>query len=312
MNHRIWRILVPCLVILVGVWISPPAQAGHSSTGTSISTEGHQPVESCDQIKVRFGDWGESMPMARAQEELKAQAVAGSPLVLSLSDSGGMSIESWDGKDYAITVCKAAGGSSESKAQQALDQVSASLDGRRFTAHGPVKGDWLVYLIVKAPKDAEMELSTENGGIDLAGVSGKISVKTDNGPISLKKCASDIRATTENGPISLSGGSGNFKLKAENGPISVSLPGGGWEGAGLEARTENGPLELKLSGGMRNGVRVESSGYSPMSCKAAQCSDARKSEDGSPRWIELGAQPATVKLYTVNGPVSIKSDSKEF
>jgi hypothetical protein len=298
-------------LILGAVMAASPALAHHSSTSTSISTEGHQPLERCDQIKVRFGDWGESMPMARGEEELKAPAVAGSPLVLALAESGGMSIESWDGKDYAITVCKAAGGSSDGKAQEALGQISVSIDGRRFTAHGPQKGDWLVYLIVKAPKDAEMELSTDNGAIELAGVSGKISAKTENGPISLKKCASDIRATTQNGPISLSGGSGNFKLKAENGPISVSLPGG-WEGAGLEARTENGPLELKLSGGMRNGVRVESSGYSPMSCKAAECSEARKSENGTPRWIELGAQPATVKLYTVNGPVSIKSDSKEF
>jgi len=170
----------------------------------------------------------------------------------------------------------------------------------------------VVYLLVQAPKDAEMELSTENGGIGLTEVAGKIRARSENGPIDIRKCSSQIRATTENGPISLRGGSGDFRLKAQNGPISVDLSGARWQGSGLEARTENGPLELKLPGGYQTGVRVEASGHSPMSCKAVECSDAHKSWDEDLRWIEFGAQPATVKLYTVNGPVSIKSNTKEF
>ena len=304
------RFLILAAIFLMVAAVSPGARAGDVST--SIDTEDDHPLERCDQIKIRFGDWGDSMPMARGEEQLKAARSAGSPRILELANAGGIRVQSWDGDDYAIQVCKAAGAGSSAQAKAALEEISVSLDGRRLVTRGPHGESWLVYLIVKAPRDAEMELTTENGEIGLMGVAGKIQARSENGPISLKRCSQQVRATTQNGPISLSGGSGDFRLKAENGPISVDLTGAGWKGAGLEARTENGPLALKLPGSYRTGIRVESTGHSPMSCKAAECRGARKDWDEDHRWIEFGSEPATVKLYTENGPVSVESRSVEF
>ena len=279
---------------------------------TTINTSDDEPMERCDQIKVRFGDRGHSLPTARSEQQLKVSRSEASPLILHLSEGAGMHIQAWDRDEYGILVCKIAGARTSEKAQQILDDIEASMHDGRLSTDGPESGNWLIYLIVKAPMKAEMELQTENGGISLMGVSGSIRASSENGPISLTGCSQEIRATTQNGPISISGGSGDIRLKAENGPISVDLSGAGWKGAGLEARTENGPLSLRLPGNYKTGVRVEASGNSPMSCKAAECRDAHKSWDDDLRWIEFNGTPRLVKLYTVNGPVSVESRSKEF
>lgn len=310
MKHWFPRFLILGLPLLLASGLAPGAQAG--SISTTINTSDDEPMERCDQIKVRFGDRGNYLPTARSEQQLKVSRSEASPLILHLSEGAGMRIQAWDRDEYSILVCKVAGARTSEKAQQTLDGIEASMHGGRLSSSGPEGGNWLIYLIVNAPKNAEMELQTENGGIGLTGVSGSIRASSENGPIQLTGCSQEIRATTQNGPISISGGSGDIRLKAENGPISVDLSGVGWKGAGLEARTENGPLSLRLPGNYKTGVRVEASGYSPMSCKAAECRDAHKSWDDDLRWIEFNGTPRLVKLSTVNGPVSVESGSKEF
>jgi len=310
MKHGFTGILSMASVWLLATALLPGPRAG--SITTSITTDGDEPMESCDEIKVRFGGWGNPMPMVRSEQPIKVSRSEASPLILQLSQGAGMRIQSWDRDEYSILVCKAAGARTKEKAQRAMEEIEVSLRGGRLRASGPEGGNWLIYLIVKAPKDAQMELETENGEIGLTGVSGSIRARSENGPIQLTGCSQDVRATTQNGPISISGGSGDFRLKAENGPISVDLSGAGWKGVGLEARTENGPLSLKLPGNYKTGIRVEASGSSPMSCKAPECRGAHKSWDDDLRWIEFNGTPQTVKLYTVNGPVSVESGSEEF
>ena len=310
MKRKITGILSLASVWLLATTLLPGAWAG--SLSTSITTDGDEPLERCDQVKVRFGDWSDPMPMARSEQQLKVSRSDASPLVLKLSQGAGMRIQAWDRDDYSIVVCKMAGARTSEKAQHALDGISVSLQDGRLRSSGPESGNWLIYLLVKAPRNAEMELETENGEIGLTGVSGSVRARSENGPIQLTRCSQEFHATTENGPISMIGGNGDFRLKAQNGPISVDLSGAGWKGAGLEARTENGPLSLRLPGNYKTGIRVEASGYSPMSCKAPECRDAHKSWDDDLRWIEFNGTPHLVKLYTVNGPVSVESSSEEF
>jgi hypothetical protein len=301
-------------MLLLAAATVPASFAGHVSTTINTSYDGHGLIERCDQIQIKFGDRGGSLPMARSEEEMKVPRTEGQPLTIELSEAGGMRIQEWDGNEYAIRICKAAGAGSDEKAHQALDGISASLHGSRITIDGPEDGGWVVFLLVKAPKDAEMELATENGPMDLTGVSGKIRARSENGPIALTKCSREIRATTQNGPISLTGGSGDFRLKAENGPISVDLTRTGWQGEGLVVSTENGPLTLKLPGSIKTGIRVEVANHSAVNvdCQALECKQAKWTWNQDTRRIEFGRQPPTVKLSTVNGPVSIQSRSTEF
>jgi hypothetical protein len=83
-----------------------------------------------------------------------------------------------------------------------------------------------------------------------------------------------------------------------------------WNGTGLSADAQNGPLTLTVPKGYQSSFVVESRNYSPVSCKASICENARKTWDDNNRRIEYGSMPAMIRLSTVNGPVSVR-DSKE-
>ena len=102
-------------------------------------------------------------------------------------------------------------------------------------------------------------------------MTGNVKVRAVNGPISLKDCGGQVDAHTTNGPISFSGGSGEVHLTAQNGPISLELAGESWNGPQLDARTVNGPVSISIPDNFRSGVRLQTTGHAPLSCKIEAC-----------------------------------------
>ena len=91
-------------------------------------------------------------------------------------------------------------------------------------------GNWQLFYIIRAPKDANLDLQTKNGPIDVADMGGNVKVRAVNGPLSLKDCTRPGGCTTTNGPISFEGTGGDTRLVAQNGPISLNLTGDLWNG----------------------------------------------------------------------------------
>ena len=117
--------------------VSPEAQARHTSI--SVSTDGDRSVERCDQVHVRFGDREDPMPMARNENRLAMSRHSRIPLHIKLSRSDGMRIQRWDGDDYAVKVCLAAGAESVKAAQKRLSEISVSLEeGKEISLSGVV------------------------------------------------------------------------------------------------------------------------------------------------------------------------------
>ncbi|MGH9703462.1 MAG: DUF4097 family beta strand repeat-containing protein, partial [Candidatus Acidiferrales bacterium] len=167
---------------------------------------------------------------------------------------------------------------------------------------------WVVYLIVEVPRNsAPLDLETENGEIRLHDISAQIMARTENGPIDLTRCTGEIRAKAQNGPIDFTGSAGDLRLDAQNGPITVTLTGQEWEGAGLDAHTQNGPVTLHVPDGYVSGIRVEAAGYSPFSCEARGCEEAKGTWHRENHSVNLGSGTTRVRLATVNGPVEIES-----
>jgi DUF4097 and DUF4098 domain-containing protein YvlB len=200
-----------------------------------------------------------------------------------------------------VIVCKAAA----SKAD--LSRISLSRAGATLTVEGPSGGDWVGYLLIEAPRDAAIDLTTINGPIGLFGLSGRVTARSENGPISVRDSPGDIDAEAQNGPIHFRGNGGRLRLHTENGPIGVALSGASWSGSGLEAKAINGPVRLAIPLGYRSGAVVESLGRSPFRCRGQACGSARRTWDDDHKRLELGEGPAIVRLSTENGPVSIES-----
>ena len=305
MNNR----LIPGLIVSV-VFLSAAAiyaKHGSSNLTTGLTTSEGDESRGCSDLHMSFDE----RETVRSEQHLTIPSSEAQPLSVQAAKNGGIRVIGGGGSEYDVTVCKAAAGDDRASAQGRLAGISASVHGGLLSVSGPGGGDWTAYLIVRAPRNAAMDLAAHNGPISLRNLGGAVKAHSTNGPISLKECSGDIQATTENGPISLRGSGGKLRLETENGPISVDLSGSQWQEGGLEARTENGPLSLRVPAGYEAGVRVEASGHSPMRCSAAVCGRAQRTWDDEHRFIELGSSSPAVRMSTVNGPVSVESSGDE-
>jgi osmotically-inducible protein OsmY len=218
-------------------------------------------------------------------------------------ENGGVQVQGWDKDAYSVTACKAAVGGD---AARLLAQIKLAVQGGEVSVSGPHgdREDWTVYLLIRTPRSADIEVTTHNGPVSFYTVDGKITTRATNGPISMKDCSGEANISAENGPISFSGTSGKLRLHTQNGPISVSL-GANWDGSELVADAVNGPLTLRVPSGFRSSFLVESNGHGPVSCHASICADARKTWDDDHRRIEYGSGSPVIRLSTENGPISV-------
>jgi hypothetical protein len=282
------------------------AQAASRHHSVNISDGHRHPVTDCSDLRIRFDD---EDAVVRSEEHTLTKAEA-PVLQVHPHSNGGVQVVGWDKDTYSVTACKAAGGRG-AEAERILSQITVSIDKGRVSTKGPSDDDeWTVYLLIRAPKSATIDVDTQNGPISLYDVDGKLTAHAHNGPISLKNFSGDAEITAQNGPISLEGSSGNVRIHTENGPISVALKGNTWSGTGLSADAHNGPVTLMVPSSYQSSFVVESTNYAPVSCKASICESARRTWDDNHRRIEFGSAPAMIRLSTVNGPVSVQ-DSRE-
>jgi hypothetical protein len=288
------------------------AAAAQASMNVSINS--NREVRTCEDIRIEF----DSRPAARAEDSFTL--AAGAPLQVRLPVNSGVRVAGGDRSDYAVTVCKAA------RRAEDLAEIRVSPQGSDLAFRGPAGDDWVAYLLVQAPRNAELDLEAKNGSINVRGMTGRVTARTTNGPIGLQDCSGVLDAHAVNGPISLEGCSGSgearavngpigfngnrgtYRLDTENGPISVELQGDRWEDGNLSARADNGPLSLKLSENYRSGVVVEARGHGPVTCPSSICRAARRTfeDDDQGRRIEFGDSDPVVRLSTRNGPVSVE------
>src|SRR6266849_8792001 len=278
---------VPAMPAIPGMPAVPaepaaPAAPGWGEFGRGSSTHwGDGPAADCSDLHIRLD--GER-PTIQSEERTVSKAEA-AVLRVHEVENGGVQVQGWDKDVYSVTACKAAVGGD---AARLLSQIKLAVQGGEVSVSGPHgdREDWTVYLLIRTPRSADIEVTAHNGPVSLYSVNGKITT----------------RAT--NGPISFSGTSGKLRLHTQNGPISVSL-GANWDGSELVADAVNGPLTLRVPSGFRSSFLVESNGHSPISCHASICSDARKTWDDEHRRIEYGSGSPVIRLSTQNGPISV-------
>ncbi len=304
MPRRSWYFLISVSALLALGFTTARANRHHHSV--NISGGHRQPATDCSDLRIRFDDRD---AMVRSEERTLTKYEA-AVLEVHPHRNGGVQVAGWDKETYAVTACKAASGSGD-EAEQILSQIKMSIENGKVSTSGPGDDEeWTVYLLIRAPKSASIDMDTMNGPISLYDVDGKLTAHAKNGPISLKNFSGDAEITAVNGPISLDGGRGSVRIHTENGPISVELQGKTWSGEGLSADAKNGPVTLMVPSGYQSSFVVESTNYAPVSCKASICDNARKTWDDEHRRIEYGNAPAMIRLSTVNGPVTVR-DSRE-
>jgi len=270
----------------------------------SLSVNLDDKADSCADLKVKSLG-----AVSQASEKFTLQ---GASIEVDGGSRGAIRVRGADRADYSVEACKVAAAADSATAAQMVAGISVNRSAWRVEAHGPAvaqkDGDnWQVYLIVHAPRNGSVDLTTVNGPIEVRDVAGAVKAKATNGPLSIQNCAGTVDAQTTNGPISFSGSGGDVKLSAQNGPLSVKLSGDVWNGPRLDASTVNGPVSLTTPNTFRSGLRVESSGQAPFSCKADLCRNAVADARSDRRSLQMNGGADTVRVSTGNGPVSVKN-----
>jgi DUF4097 and DUF4098 domain-containing protein YvlB len=292
--------LVGLVVVLALVFGVTKTRAYSDHSHHSRTSGGKWPVKDCSDMHMQFDD-RDAVVRSEVKTLTKSEV---NVLQVRPHRNGGVQVSGWDNDSYEVMACKAA--RDDGDAERVLSQIHLVVDGAKVSATGPSgEEDWTVYLVVKAPRTAAVDVETENGPVAIYDLGGKLTARAHNGPISLKNFSGDADVRAVNGPISLEGSSGNVRVHTENGPISVDLAGTSWDGAGLSADAQNGPVTLHVPTGYKSSFVVESKGYSPVSCHASICGEARKTWDDDHKRIEYGSGPAVIHMSTVNGPVSV-------
>jgi hypothetical protein len=293
---------MPAVPAVPGFPVEPDWPDWDHRHSMSMSGGHREPATDCSDFHVRFDDRD-----AVTESEERTIAKADAPtLRVHPHRNGGVQVQGWDKDTYSVTSCKFAS-NEDGGAQRILAQMTLSVKNGEVSTNGPSDDDeWAIYLLIRAPKGSVINLETANGPLSLYSVDGKLTAHATNGPITLRDFSGDADVRAANGPITITGSSGNVRIHTENGPISINLKGTTWSGTGLTADAQNGPLTLSVPSDYKSSFSVESRNYSPMSCHASICDNARKTWDDNNRRIEYGSSPAMIKLSTVNGPVSIQ------
>jgi hypothetical protein len=143
---------------------------------------------------------------------------------------------------HVRAVVRAWAASDDEAARIAREVEVRSADGGVLLAEGPEqrgRTGWSVSYRIRVPRDIDLMLATNNGGIDVAAVRG------------------DLDLAAHNGGIGLDGVAGNVRGRTTNGGVDAELTGRTWDGPGLDLETTNGGVRLRIPDGYA--ARLETS-----------------------------------------------------
>jgi DUF4097 and DUF4098 domain-containing protein YvlB len=191
----------------------------------TASAQPSAPGKECD------GDWGRWGGRGGHVCEIRELTLrAPDTLSVESTTNGGIHVTGADRKDVLVRAMVSAWGDDEAAARAFAGEVVVHTDGA-IRAEGPKdfgRAGWSVSYEILAPRESDLKLRTNNGGIEIADVRG------------------DMTFETTNGGIRLDGLAGNVRGRATNGGVDVALTGARWEGEALDVETTNGGVRLRL------------------------------------------------------------------
>jgi hypothetical protein len=166
--------------------------------------------------------------------EVREYTLPAGPLTVDGGQNGGIRVEGWDRNEIRIQAIVSASARGEADAKRLVSAVDVQAGSGRVTATGPDtrnREHWSVSYRINVPRQNDLELDANNGGVTISDVSGTIRFDTTNGGVRLTDVGGDVRGETRNGGL------------------TVTLNGDRWDGAGLDVQTSNGGVTLNIPDG---------------------------------------------------------------
>ncbi len=220
--------------------------------------------------------------------EVREHTMAAGPLTVDAGRNGGIQVASWDRNEIHVRAIVNTHARSENDAKQLAEGVQIQAGSGKVTSTGPSTGRrewWSVSYRINLPRKNDLDLTANNGGVSISGVTGNIRFQTSNGGVRLSDLGGDVRGETRNGGL------------------NVLLGGNRWDGPGLDVETMNGGVTLSIPEGYNADLttRTVNGGFRtdfPMTIQG----------ELSPRRgisTTLGSGGAPVRVRTTNGVLRI-------
>jgi hypothetical protein len=223
---------------------------------------------------------------AMAVEERNFKLAGIDMLKVKASEEGGITVRGWDRPNARLTICKCAVAETTAQARDILGNVKVSSGNGDIFATGPAPAKtqaWWVHMILRVPKNANIDVTSSNGGIAIRNMSSRITARAKNGGISLAQCAGDQKITTENGGISLDKISGR-----------------------LEANTDKGTISLKLRDEIVPALEAHTEDTGEIFCNVRGCLDGVGNWTADRKTLRIGTAAPTITLKTNGAPIMIE------
>jgi len=254
-----------------------------------------------DHLRVGSADYRTNV----RDEETKT--LPNQPLTIAAEENGGIQVTTWDNPEFSLKLCKQIATDNESEGRKLLAETHMEINGSKISIHVPEDSDYSLgtVLLVKAPKNSNLNLSVHNGGVSLTSFTGTAEAHAENGGISFRRSSGKLTAEAENGGISIKDCGGDVNAKVENGGLSIALPEH-WEGKGLEAHARNGGLVVSVPKTFNGGLEVVASEHTSIICKNDACNAGERTWDNGHKLFRMGGANPQVRATTENGGIVIE------
>jgi len=296
------RLIALTMLVPLSVCLANAGDKGSHSASISMNDNVDSDICS-DHLRVYNHEFRQTV-----SDETTASA-PNQPLTITAEHNGGIQVSTWDKPEFSLKLCKQVATDNEGRGRQLLAETRLEVGNGTVTVRAPEHGDDYAIgtvLLVKAPRNATLDLSVHNGGVSLNGFVGTASAHAHNGGISIRKSSGKLTAEAQNGGISIKDCGGDINAQVQNGGISLALPER-WEGKGLEAHTHNGGLVVEVPKNLQSGVEIVGSEHASIICKDDVCGAAQRTWDQSGRrTLRFGNASAQIHASTINGGVVVE------
>jgi hypothetical protein len=158
-------------------------------------------------------------------------ALSGGPISIDGRQNGGVSVKGWDQNQVLVRARVQTGAPTAEEAKSLAGQIRIETSGAKIFASGPEGRrdyNWNVSYEVFVPRRADLSVETQNGGIAIADVNGRIDFTALNGGVVLKRVGGAVRGSTTNGGL------------------IIELSGDRWDGESLDVSTTNGGVMMSV------------------------------------------------------------------
>lgn len=235
-------------------------------------------------------DWCRDEERSRSREERYCEVrehtlSGGSRLSVDARPNGGIEVLAWERGDILLEAKVVAQADTESEARDIASQVQIETSNT-VRAEGPRGGrrsGWWVSYRLHVPRNAELALTSTNGGISVRGTRGSIDLETSNGGLHLDDVGGRVRGKTTNGGVDL------------------RLTGREWQGEGVELRTSNGGVKLRVPDDYNAHIETGTTNGNVQVDFPVTVSGRIDRELN----LDLGRGGKAIRVFTTNGGVSL-------